>query len=82
MENRTQDGDDILIKSISTAIMKAVLYICITIVAGMLFSTCKIDANTISECESACEKTGIQEVTSTSCECFPIDNEIGSPFVL
>ena len=25
MENRTQDGDDILIKSISTAIMKAVL---------------------------------------------------------
>jgi len=63
-----------------------VLFQTITSVVGKsMFSTCKVSAGAIEECESACSKTGILEVTSTSCECIPpepISPFECSPFVL
>ena len=74
--------DRILVQSIANAVGKSIAFICLTIVAGMLFSTCTISAQTIQECEEACGASGIKEVTATSCECIPPEIFTPDPFVL
>ena len=80
----SQNSEDrLLIQGLSNVVGKSIVFICLTIVAGMLFSTCRIDATTIQECEAACGNRGIKEVTATSCECAPPESPLGeSPFVL
>ena len=83
MNDEPHPEDKLLVQGISNVIGKTIAIVCLTIAAGMLFSTCKIDANTIQECEAACGSRGIKEVTSTSCECAPPESPSGeSPFVL
>ena len=89
---RTEDGgimndqphpeDKLLVQGIANVVGKSIVFICLTITASMLFSTCTIDAATIQECEAACQSRGIKEVTSTSCECLPPEPLTSSPFVL
>ena len=83
MNNQPHPEDKMLVQGISNVLGKSIVFICLTIVAGMLFSTCTIDSATIQECEAACGSRGIKEVTSTSCECAPPESPLGeSPFVL
>ncbi len=80
--NETPPEDRILVQSIASAVGKSIAFICLTIAAGMLFSTCTIDAQTIQECEAACGTPGIEEVTATSCRCLPPESYNPDPFVL
>jgi hypothetical protein len=82
MNKHPHPEDKLLVQSIASAIGKSIVFICLTIVAGMLFSTCTIDAATIQECESACGDRGIKEVTATSCECAEPESFTSSPFAL
>jgi len=82
MKESSPESDLVLFQTITSVVGKSIAFICLTIVAGMLFSTCKVSAAAIEECESACSKTGILEVTSTSCECMPPEPISPSPFVL
>ena len=74
--------DALLTQIIATTIGKSIAFICMTIAAGMLFSTCTIDGKTIQECEAACDSRGIKEVTATSCECLAPEDSNLSPFVI
>lgn len=80
--NESHPEDKMLIQTVANAIGKSIAFICLTIAAGMLFSTCTIDAQTIQECEAACGASGIKEVTATSCECLPPEPHSPDPFVL
>jgi len=81
MESELQDT--VLIKTVGTTISKMTLYICCTITAGMMISTCKVDEKIILQCEESCTSAqGIREVTSTSCECNDVPEVNSSPFIL
>ena len=74
--------DKMLVQAVTNTIGMAIAFICLTIVAGMVFSSCTISAQTIQECESACGTPGIEEVTATSCKCLPPESYNPDPFVL
>jgi hypothetical protein len=77
------ESDRILVKGIVSAIGKVSFYVCLTIVAGMMISTCKVDKEVIIQCEDSCGTTrGIKEVTGTSCECNDAPQILESPWVL
>jgi len=75
--------DRILIASVANAIAKISLYVTICIVAGMLFTNCKVDSEIIVQCEDACgTDQGIKEVTAWSCTCNNIIETLESNWVL
>ena len=74
--------DKMLVQAVANTIGKSIAFICLTIIAGMLFSVCKVNQTTIQECEAACGTHGIKEVTATSCECQPPEDASLPPFVL
>ena len=64
------DGDDGVSMDLTNVISKSIFYICLTAISGMWIHSCKIDADVIDRCKSACGMAvGIREVTSTKCEC-------------
>tara|TARA_B100000131_G_C17672692_1_gene433086 strand:- start:157 stop:411 length:255 start_codon:yes stop_codon:yes gene_type:complete len=78
-----QKEDRILISSVASAIAKSIFYIGICITVSLLFSTCKVDSETIAQCEDACGNArGIKEVTAWSCTCNEIQGSLNSPWVL
>ena len=80
--SETHPEDKMLVQAVAGTIGKSIAFICLTIIAGMLFSMCKVNEKTIQECEAACGHHGIKEVTATSCECQPPEDINTSPFVL
>ena len=76
-------SDRILVNGIVSAIGRVGFYVCVTVIAGMLISTCKVDKDVIIQCEDSCGSTrGIKEVTGTSCECNDTPQIIESPWVI
>ncbi len=78
---QSKDSDVVLVKTIGTTLSKVTLYICATVILGMLISTCKIDEKTVIQCEESCGTRGIKEVTSTSCECNEPESVSSNPFI-
>lgn len=75
--------DRLLITSVANAIAKICLYVSFCIIAGMFFTHCKVDSETIAQCEDACGLTrGIKEVTAWSCTCNKAKGDSNSPWVL
>ncbi len=80
MQNETPDN--VLIKTIGSTVTKVCLYVCITITLLTLGSTCRVDAESIAQCEETCGlQLGVKEVTSTRCECS-MPAQKTNPFVL
>ena len=76
--------DRVIVAAVASSIAKLGLYICVCIMSGMLLSTCKVDKETIMQCEESCGiSRGIDKVTAWSCTCN--DQSISSkttPWVL
>lgn len=63
-------ADRMLIATIASSVAKCGFYVASCVMAGMLFSTCKVDKETIIQCEESCGSSrGIAEVSSWSCTC-------------
>ena len=73
-----------IVHAIASAIAKCGFYVCVCVMAGMLFSTCKVDKETIVQCEESCgDARGIDKVTAWSCTCSDQDMTVeASPWVL
>ena len=69
-------SDDAYIKAIGGTICKAILYICISVLAGLWLSDCNLDSEIIESCKSACSKVGSQmeSVTPGKCVCGPTND--------
>ena len=69
--NKYSDGYDINIAGIGNAVAKVILYICMTVVACVWFSSCQLDKDVIEMCKSSCKTYGssMESVTSSKCIC-------------
>lgn len=73
----------LILTAAASAIAKASFYICACVIAGMLFSTCQVDNETIVQCEESCGTSrGIKEVSAWSCTCNELPDEVDTPWVL
>ena len=78
-----ESSDKTLIKTAGQTLSKMTLFICCTIIAGMMISTCQVDEATIIQCEESCGSTaGMKEVTGTTCTCNPNPSFTQDPWVL
>ncbi len=68
-EKAKEEADAILLKSVGSTIVKVVLCIGICVTAGIVFSNCGIDKDTIQECKAACSPQDMQSATMFSCQC-------------
>jgi hypothetical protein len=79
----SERADRMLVASIVNSVAKCGFYIAVCAIAGMLFSTCKVDKETIIQCEESCGSSrGIDEVSSWSCTCNEPTETLESPWVL
>ena len=69
--NKYSDGYDINVTGIGNAVAKVILYICMTVVACMWFSSCQLDKEVIEMCKSSCKTYGssMESVTSSKWIC-------------
>ena len=73
-----------IVHAVASAIAKCGFYVSACVIAGMLFTTCQVDKETIVQCEESCgESRGIDNVTAWSCTCSDQDASVKeSPWVL
>lgn len=66
-------------KDVIDAIARIVFCIFFTICLGITLSTCKLDSETIAQCEETCgDDRGVKEVTSTKCKCNEEQRKLNS----
>ena len=76
-------SDSVFIRTVGSTISKMTLFICCTVVAGMMINTCQVDEKIIIQCEESCGvDAGIKEVTGTTCTCNPAPSLTQDPWVL
>lgn len=74
-DSNPADIDKKFISTVGATVTKSVFYICLTIVAGMMISTCSLNKETIDQCDEACDHGNyrMESVTFRKCVCVEKD---------
>mgnify|MGYP003135684115 CR=1 FL=1 len=75
--------EDKEVKAITNAILKAVIVMCICVLGGIGLHSCRLNSETIADCNDACASASgqMESVTSYKCTCTERSNQT-SPWVL
>ena len=58
------------LRIIGSAVVKIIMIVCLTVIAGMMMHSCSVSEEMIESCQVACEKDGkMRSVSSFSCKC-------------
>ena len=75
--------DEKEIKALTNTLLKVVVIICMCVMGGFILNSCRLDSDTIADCNDACQSASgqMESVTSYTCTCIS-NAPAPSPWVL